>query len=155
MMHSNEVKNKIVELVSNLKDAETRHRGYFLTNDSVFLHKGAEERSNRIFATLDSIISDNPQQKENLKKLKKIINERYFILNTNLKLFKTTSPNLLKNAVLNGNKKMDEVSKQVVFMLQTEDTLLQKRIQVKDRTGSITPIFLLLLSLFSIFWIND
>jgi len=154
VMHTHEVKNKIVEVVSNLKDAETWHRGYFLTDDSVFLHPGAEERSNRVFAALDSLISDNPRQQENLKKLKTLVDERYFILNTNLKLFKSSSPDLLKNAVLKGNNKMDEVSNHVAFMLQTEDALLQKSIHAKDRTAIITPIFLLSLSLFSIFVIT-
>ena len=154
VMHTNEVKNNILAVESILKDAETRHRGYFLTGDSTFLHPGVEERSNHVFVRLDSLISNNPRQQENLKKLKTLVKERYFILNTNLKLFKNTLPDLFKNAVIKGNNKMDEVSNQVALMLQTEDASLQKRTHMIDRTGSITPILLLSLSLFSIFVIT-
>ena len=37
VMRTNVVKNKIIEVVSNLKDAEIGQRGYLLTDDSVFL----------------------------------------------------------------------------------------------------------------------
>ncbi len=153
VMHTNLVKNKIVEVVSNIKDAEIGQRGYLVTDDSVFLQpiNGIEERSNLVFASLDSLISDNPGQQVNLKKLKKLVDERYFILKANIKLLKNNPSHLLlASALLNGKNKMDEVRKQVAFMLQAEDKLLVERTYVKDRTAAITPIFLLVLSLFSI-----
>ena len=153
VMHTNEVKNKIIEVGSNLKDAEIGQRGYLLTDDSVFLQPfiGAEQRSNRVFATLDSLISDNPGQQKNLKKLKSLVDERYFLLYTNLLLLKNNHSNSLTvPALLKGKNKMNEISKQVALMLQTEDKLLVVRTQVKDRTATITPFFLLTLSLFSI-----
>ncbi|WP_217179251.1 PAS domain S-box protein [Gillisia limnaea] len=153
-MHTKAVKDNIIELRSNVKDAESGQRGYLITNDSVFLQPtiGAEKRSKLVFARLDSLISDHAGQRENLKKLKTLLDERYSLLNKTVKSFKNNqSTNLPTNSLLLESKnKMDEVRKQIALMLQTEDAFLEQRIQVKDRSATLTPIFLLLLSLFSI-----
>jgi len=154
VLHGHVVKDNIVELRSNIKDAEIGQRGYLITNDSAFLQPfiTAEQHSKLIFATLDSLIADNAGQQENLKKLKTLFDERYLMLNNKLKLFKNNpSTNLLTDSLMLISKnKMDEVRKQIALMLQTEDTFLQQRILDKDSSATITPIFLLLLSLFSI-----
>ena len=80
-MHINEVKNKIADVLSNLKDAEIKQRGYLLTGDSLFLHSfsAKEEDISRDFAALGSLIRDSRQQ-ENLKKLKTIVEFAGWIL---------------------------------------------------------------------------
>ncbi len=153
VMHSNAVKSKILEVVSNINNAEAAQRGYLLTDDSIFLQPfhGAELRGIRIFATLDSLVGTNPEQQQNLNYLKKIVSEKYLILNNNLKILKNTLQNsFADSALIIGVDKMDEIRKQNALMVQTEDKLLANHIQVKDRTATITPIFLLALSLFSI-----
>jgi len=153
IMHTNMVKLKIVEVGSKVTDAETGLRGYLLTGDSVFLQPyfGAERHNMLLFATLDSLISNNALQQENLKYLKTIVAEKYLLMNTNLKFLKITSQNSFQDsALLNAKNKMDEVRKQVELMLQTEDKSLAERTRVKDRTATITPVFLSVLSLISI-----
>jgi len=153
IMHTNMVKLKIVEVGSKVTDAETGLRGYLLTGDSVFLQPyfGAERHNMLLFVTLDSLISNNALQQENLKYLKTIVAEKYLLMNTNLKFLKITSQNSFQDsALLNAKNKMDEVRKQVELMLQTEDKLLAERTRVKDRTATITPVFLSVLSLISI-----
>ncbi len=154
VMHTHDVKDNIIELRSNIKDAESGQRGYLISNDSVFLQPaiGAEKRSNILFAKLDSLISDNTGQQENLKKLKTLLDERYFLLNNTLDYFKNNqSTNLpTNNILLESKNKMDEVGKQIALMLETEDALLEQRILAKNRSATITPFFLLLLFLFSI-----
>ncbi len=152
VMQIHNEKNKIVEVLSTLKDAEVGQRGYLLTGDSTFLlsFTSEEEKSNREFAELDSLIND-PRQQENLKKLKSLVDERYILLNTNLILFKNNFNNrIVDSALSRGKIKMEEVRSQVLLMLQTENMLIAERTHFKDRTASITPIFLLTLSLFSI-----
>ena len=156
LMHLNKVKNKILDVLSNLKDAEIEQRGYLLTGDSVFLQSFTveEKESIREFAMLDSLISDSAQQ-DNLKKLKTIVNERYALLDTNLILLNNNYLNSLTNSALyQGKIKMDEVRGQVLKMLQTADDLIVERTLFKDRTAITTPVFLLLLSLFSILVIS-
>ena len=75
MMHINKIKGKIVEVLSNLKDAEIQQRGYLLTGDSVFLNSIEEHDKNSEFASLGVLIRDD-KQLENLKKLKKDIKQR-------------------------------------------------------------------------------
>ncbi len=153
IIQTHEVKNKIIEIRSNIKDAETGQRGYQLTNDSTFLEPfiGAEHRSNLTFIMLDSLIVDDAHQHENLKKLKTLVDERYLLLNNNLELLKNQNHNLKRDTLLlKGKNKMNEVRNQIALMLQTEDQLLEERIKFKERSASITPIFLLLTSLFSI-----
>ena len=151
--HTNLVKNKVVEVALNLKDANIGQRGFLLTNDSTFLRPFNEAESHRslLFASLDSIITDNPIQQENLKQLKLLVDERYVLLNKSLKLAKnTTQDSAINAALIIGKMKMDELKQQIALMLQTEDAFLQKRIDVKDRSSAFRPVFLLLLSLFSI-----
>jgi len=157
VMHTNMVKSKIVEVGSNIKDAETGQRGYLLTGDSVFLQPflNAEQRSNRVFATLDSLLSDNAEQQEKLMKVKILVDKRYLLLNKSLKLSKNILPNPLLNvAMLNGKNTMVEVQTQITLMLHAEDELLLQRTQVKDRSATFTPVFLLIVSIFSIFAIT-
>ena len=157
VMHTNKVKSKIVEVGNILKDAETGQRGYLLTDDSVFLQPfiGAEQQTQLVFASIDGLISDNVEQQENLKYLKTIVAEKYLLMNTNLRLLKNIPLNSFKvSTLLKGHNKMDEIRKQVAIMLQKEDKLLVERTHVKDRTAAITPVFLLGLSLFSVFVIT-
>ena len=154
VIHSHAVKDNIIKLRSNVKDAEIGQRGYLITNDTVFLQPfiNAEQHSQLVFDTLDSLISDKTDQQENLKKLKVLLDERYLMLNERLRLFKhDPTINLLTDSLMLLSKnKMDEVREQIALILQTEDILLAKRLQDKDSSATITPIFLLLLSLFSI-----
>lgn len=157
MMQSNMVKSKVNDVISSLKDAEIGQRGYFYTKDSVFLQtsNGAQKRSEIAFATLDSLLKDDSTQRENLNRFKKLVDERYFLLDINLKLFNDSQLDSFKDeALLKGKNKMDEVRKQLGMMLQTEDSTLVQRALLKDRSAAVTPVFLLILSLFSILIIS-
>ncbi len=153
VMHTNEVRSKIVEVLVNLKDANSGQRGYLLTNDSVFLkpYNLALQSRYLTFASLDTFMNDNIEQQENLKKLKTLVDQRYLLLNKSLELSKNDLSNsVINSAILNGENKMIEVEELIKTMLNAEDKLLQKRTAFKNSSASNTPIFLLVLSLFSI-----
>ncbi len=152
LMRINKVKHKIELIFSNLKDAEIEQRGYLLTGDSAYLKYFTVEKEDRnnIFDTLVLLTNNNAEQLENIKILKTLVKERYEILYNNLKLLEK-HPFSSKDFALNlGKMKMDEVKSQILLMLETEDKHTAERTQFKDRTASITPIFLLSLSLLSI-----
>ena len=67
--HTNQVNLKLNEVLVNIVNAETGQRGYLLTLDSSFLepYTGSEEKVHRNIAELDSLVSDNIQQKKNLQ----------------------------------------------------------------------------------------
>ncbi|MEP7318205.1 MAG: PAS domain S-box protein [Panacibacter sp.] len=157
VMHTSEVKNNLSEALSNLKDAETGQRGYLLSKDSAFLlpYIGAEQRINVILYHLDTLVRDNIDQQKNLRTLKVLIAERLSLLKNNLSLI-STGPTVERSdsLLIKSSGKMDEVRKQVVFMVAAENELLKQRMADKDRSAFITPYFLLGLSLVSILTVS-
>ncbi len=152
LMHINQVQSKIEDVLSNLKDAEIEQRGFLLTADSSFLESFAieEQESMDAFAALDTLVEDANQQL-NLIQLKKLVNERFDILDVNLLLLQDKYHQALPDfALIRGKDKMIEVRAQVAMMLEVENKLKIQRTDHKDRTASITPLSLLLLSLISI-----
>jgi len=157
LAHTKEVKSKIIEVASNLKYAETGQRAYLLTDNSIFLETFNEAKQQRIiiFKELNSLLRDNSRQLKNLNKLKSLVDQRYSYLENNILFIKNNDQSFSNNSVIfNGQNKSDEVTKGIYFMLRSEDKLLAERELAKDRTAAITPIFLLSLSLFSIFVIT-
>ncbi len=148
---TNNTKNNILEVLSNLKDSEIQQRGFLITGDSTFLESfnAREMERNREFSKLDSLISD-PRQQENLRKLKNLVAERYAILRNNFIILEKHPLSSKEFALYLGKTKMDEVRRHVLLMLQTEDKLIAERTTHKDRTASITPTLLLVLSLLPI-----
>ncbi len=157
LMRISRVKTTIEKILSNLKDAEIEQRGYLLTGDSAYLKSFSREGkdSTCVLDTLASLISNNPQQQKNLERLKTMVFERYAILDFNATLLENIYHSALAIEALKiGKNKMDEVRSQILLMLETEDKLITERTHYKDRTASITPIFLLALSLLSIIVIS-
>ncbi len=157
VLHTSIVKNNLTEIVSTLKDAETGQRGYLLTGDTIFLdsYKGAEQHINLLLISLDTLIQNDGNQLTDVKKIKTLIAARLFILKNNLKLLQSPPKNSISDvALINGKNKMDEVRKQTAIMLQAEDKLMSQGMEIKKRSASVTPIFLLILSLLSIFFLT-
>ena len=153
VIYTHLIKTNLGEVISNLKDAETGHRGYLLTGDTLFLqpYVGAEKRIMPLLAALDSLTSDNFVQQNNLQMLKLLIIQRLSKLANNLRPLHNQQPNPTTYALLlAGRNKMDEVRQLIDKMLQAEDTLLQQRTATKNRTASLSPLLLLLLSLFAL-----
>ncbi len=153
VIHTNVVKEDLADVLSYLKDAETGQRGYLLSGDTVFLqpYNGAEQRIAPLLAALDSLMNDNAVQQRQLKNLKILVAERLWFLKNNIAVLKNHLTNALADPnLLKSKNKMDEVRAQVALMMQNENQILQKRILAKDRSESVTPVLLLLLSLFAI-----
>src|SRR5829696_9040874 len=68
---ANIVKLKLEQTLSTLKDAETAQRGFLLTQDSLFLepYEGAFEKSKKLIADLQPLISGNSDQQVSLNTL--------------------------------------------------------------------------------------
>jgi signal transduction histidine kinase len=75
--HSNVVRHSIEKVFSTLKDAESAHRSYILTGDSTFLGPYANLKSiNSQFDKIDSLVAGDEVQKENLKQLRILFEQR-------------------------------------------------------------------------------
>ena len=70
-----ELLNKMGEVFSDVKDAETGKRGYLLTSDVDYLkpYLEASQKIENAFLTIEKLIRDNPVQNKNLETLKKMV----------------------------------------------------------------------------------
>ena len=157
VMHTNLVKSKMINLYTNLKDANSSQRDYLLTNDKAFLKsfKSAENYKYLLNSSLKALLADNPLQLKNLKNIEKLVDEIYFHLNNTLiKNENNRVKFLTKSSITSLEKRINEVDKKISLMVKIEDNILLQRSNIKDRSASITPIFLLVLSLISIIFIT-
>lgn len=152
--HTNQVNLKLNEVLVNLTNAETGQRGYLLTMDSSFLipYQGSNEKVKRNISEIDSLVSDNLEQKKNLKTLSFLIDERFRLLDKNLQLnYKQAIPATELMPILEkGKAVMDQVRKEIASMMSHEKKLLQIRIKDKNHTAFITPIYYLLFTLIAL-----
>ena len=152
--HTNQVNLKLNEVLVNIVNAETGQRGYLLTLDSTFLepYTGSEEKVHRNIAELDSLVSDNIQQKKNLQILSILIVERFNTLNKNLNIFSKghIAIGSLQSKLDNGKMMMDKIRKEIATMMSHENKLLQIREEKKEHTLFITPFYYLLLTLIAL-----
>ena len=152
--HTNQVNLKLNEVLVNLTNAETGQRGYLLTMDSSFLipYQGSNEKVKRNISEIDSLVSDNLEQKKNLKTLSFLIDERFRLLDENLQLnYKQANPATELMPILEkGKAVMDQLRKEIASMMSHEKMLLQIRIKDKNHTAFITPIYYLLFTLIAL-----
>jgi len=148
--HTNVVKLELESMFSEMKDAESAHRGYILTKDTVFLKQyyGAIANINRHISRIDLVTSDNYSQKRNNEVLKILINKRAEYM-TDLMQYagagKITTEKLLQGKVL-----MDALRRQVDKMMDEEDFLLRLRTKSLTKESSLTPLFTIFLIVCSI-----
>jgi PAS domain S-box-containing protein len=152
--HTNLVKLKLSQVLINLINAETGQRGYLLTSDSSFLEPftGTLEKLNQSIDNIDSLTADNPKQQQNIKLLRSLIHSRFGLLTQNLDLYGKLgySTTALKPYLEKGKNTMKEIRALIAAMMDIENTLLEKRIQQKNRTAYITPVYSLMLSIIAI-----
>lgn len=159
VLHASIVKNTITEILSVVKDAEAGQRGYRLTGDTVFLepYNGAEKQINFLFLELNTLSAEDSSGQRQIKVFKELIEARLFILRANLNRLQLPPENSLNEPqLLKGKNKMDEVKKQASMMLQKVDKELLQRIGHKNHSDSDsdTPIFLLIISLLTVFFFS-
>src|SRR5687767_11855399 len=84
--HTHTVLQKVEEIISNTKDAETGQRGFLLTHDVTYLapYNGSFEKVQSIFEEVGRLMSDDPEQKARLARLKALINQRFRFLKVSI-----------------------------------------------------------------------
>jgi signal transduction histidine kinase len=145
LMHTYEINIQLERLMSAIKDAETGQRGYMITRNSRFLtpYLFSRDKVNTSFITLKKLTADNPQQKQNLKKLFKLIIQRYISFENCLKYSdpKTYNKRKLDNHMFGGRILMENIRFQVDEMNDIEKVFLEKRLKEYDEEISLGPIF--------------
>jgi signal transduction histidine kinase/CHASE3 domain sensor protein len=154
VVHTHKVQIELEQLMSYLKDAETGQRGFLITKDSIFLQpfNSARSKVNESFNTLKTLTTDNPKQQTNLDSLYVMIDARFKTLAKTLLIGtqnNSTKQQLTENMLI-GKNMMDKIRLHITSMNNLENeylTQVQKKYEYEDY---LTPVFALLLSLFSI-----
>lgn len=148
---------KLEQCLSFLKDVETGQLGYLLTRDTLFLEP-MHDAQKKIYQALDQLTVIAKTDRENLPAIlefKRNALKRISYLNKIVhddregKIY----TGLGMSNLLHGKMLMDETRGSVDKIQASIEHKLHKRQQIKDRYEVLTPFFMIVLSLVSIFFI--
>ena len=146
-------KNKINEVLSNLKDAEIAQRSYIITKDVSYLEPldGLSKKTYALLHDLDSLTIEHKIQQKNLVKLKRLVGERLEILFYVQRFYREKqSDTLIKNWLAKGENKMKEMRQHVAAMILVEDQIQEQRTQIRDQNIIVAPALALSVSIICI-----
>jgi methyl-accepting chemotaxis protein len=136
--HTHEVINRLDELLSALKDAETGQRGYVITGEDRYLqpYEGARDVVAHKINDLRELTSDNPRQQQRLGELEPVAANKFAEMQEVIDARRGKGFALAAQDVLTdkGKNAMDSIRKLVDEMQGEEKGLLAKRsAEEKDR----------------------
>ncbi len=152
VVHTYQVHLQLEQLISYLKDAETGHRGYLITHDSLFLrpYKGSWIKINETYHSLQELIKDNPLQQKHLDSIYHFMAVRYSYLSSNLQLDSNIAANHYRidmNMEV-GREIMERIRYEINYMIALENEYLIARQKKYENETIFNPLFTLLLMLF-------
>lgn len=142
--HSGEVMQKLEQLLSTMKDAETGQRGYLLTGQSSYLepYNGALKQANYLSTELRGMTADNPVQQANCRDIQNILRQRLDILQQ-LVDKKQRGQMILPADLDTGKSAMDALRKAVAKGELQEKVLLKARSEKLKQYTDLVPVFIL------------
>ncbi|WP_018344494.1 hybrid sensor histidine kinase/response regulator [Cytophaga aurantiaca] len=142
VQHTNIVFLELESIYSDVKNAESGVRGYVITGDSIHIHQNhilAESVKKQLY-TLDSLVSDNAEQKIFVDTLRKVIAERFFLFN---QLALLSNSGARQNEVLQmmkkGHSSTDLIHSLIETMKKNEEELLVARNDRAESLSRATP----------------
>jgi len=136
--HTLHVRETLVQLYSDVRDAETGQRGFLLTHDARYLTPYSRARSNiaTTESLLSSLISDNAAQQTLLGKLRPLIERKLDELQQTIALNTQGQRDVALDMVKTdmGLQWMQDIQALTQQMDQNESTLLQQRLTAARRT---------------------
>ena len=154
VVNSYKVNIQLEHLFSYLKSAESGQRAYIITKDIFFLspYYTLHENLNKSFTELKEITLNSPQQQNNLDSLYLLIELRFSRLETNLNSVAQIprEDDSIHARMLLGQRNMENIRLQINKMLELEMVYLKERQATFEREFSVTPLFALMLLLFSL-----
>ena len=154
VLHSYKVQLELEQLISYIKDAETGQRGYIITKDPAFLkpYNNSRHKVNQSYQVVKKLTTDNLKQQNNLDTLHKLIDLRYSVLVSSLRINSKTPINSqdLYKSLVKGKILMDIIRLKIDEMIKLETIYLDERQLRYNNEISFTPIFTLSLFLFTV-----
>lgn len=142
--HTHKVIQMLEEILSNTKDAETGQRGFLLTHDVTYLapYNGTFEKVSSTFDEIDKMMTDNPEQKSRLAKLKALIDQRFRFLKLSIDSVQANKAPDINNLKL-GQGLMQQSRTQIDEMKSVEEELLALRTKKADSFTRFAPIMII------------
>jgi CHASE3 domain sensor protein/signal transduction histidine kinase len=149
--HTQVVLQKLEQIISYTKDAETGQRGFLLTHDVSFLapYNGSYDKVLNTFGEVKTLTTDNPEQQENLVNLKSLVLQRFSFLKVSIdsvQANKTIDPTNLKK----GQELMQQCRVLADKMENTERDLLATRTEKAERFSRATPLLIIVAAVMAI-----
>lgn len=146
--HSGQVMQKLENVLSVMKDAETGQRGYLLTGRANFLepYHGAYNEAVDLTGELTKLTTDNPQQQANIVTIRGILHQRMDILQQLIDK-KQHGQAIVAEDLDQGKSAMDALRLAVAKAEADEQTLLNARTGKLNSYITIVPAFIVLVIL--------
>jgi len=134
-------------LISHIKDAETGHRGYIITNDSLYLEPfiNARKNVNHSFQKLNRITKTDSSKQQRLQRIYDLVDKRFSYFKNNF-----SNKDEFNRDFKDGKIVMDTLRSEVNKMLSVENKLLNLKGKLYKYNNSNTPLIIFSTFLISI-----
>jgi|GEM_PF-1229198 len=146
--HSNQVIRAVSSVLASIRDAETGHRGYQLTRDTVYLEP--YYLSVKILPAelkkLDSLLAKNERQKQYADTLKMLIENQFTIISQILSNARRSSlymDQYESNLLARGKVNMDQIRRIAFRITGEEENTSKERISKETNFRNYAPVSLL------------
>ena len=139
VLRTREVMHESAALLSLLKDAETVHRDYLISQDSAFLkpYYTARQHLQQRLIRLEKMVLDNPEQVQLLNNhIEPLIRRKLHSLEHLIRSFTKVDANDNLQALTLGHKRLDSLRTYLATFNQQEENLLTARMATLQRTLS-------------------
>ena len=150
--HSNRVLRTLEVVLSSVKDAETGHRGYQLTRDSVFLtpyHQAVSTLPVEL-NRLDSLVSKDNLQSARVDTLEQLTENQFTIIGKILVNARSSGLYMDRyehDLLLDGRRNMNNIRNLADRIRAAEEIIFRERVLSEADIRSIAPIYLLVYGL--------
>ncbi|MFA9187741.1 CHASE3 domain-containing protein [Flavobacterium sp. FBOR7N2.3] len=142
-----EISIELGQLISHIKDAETGHRGYIITNDSLYLEPftSARRKINHSFQSLNNLINGDSIKEQKLHRIYDLVDKRFSYFKNNF-----SNKEEFNRDFRDGKIVMDVLRNEINTMLSTENKLLNLKGKLYKYNNSNTPLIIFSTFLISI-----
>jgi methyl-accepting chemotaxis protein len=145
--HTHQVRTKLADLLSELKDAETGQRGFLLTGEDNYLepYKGALTTIKTTLDDVKKLTLDNPDEQRRLAAIGSLIDSKLAELKQTIDLRRTQGFDAALKLVLTNEGKtyMDQIRNIVAEADQEEQSLLERRSEEARASSDMTMSIIL------------
>ena len=145
--HTHEVRTKLADLISFLKDAETGQRGFVITGDEKFLepYRTALPEITKTFADVRNLTADNDGQQQRLMSLQPLVDAKLAETEHVIEARRNAGLEPAQKLVATGEGKllMDQVRRLVATMDDDEAGLLKRRNAEAETSSENTKMVIL------------